>query len=309
MKRRSAVVPALVALFTTMPTHSEEESAGAIEELIVTAQRIAENVQQVPIAVTALGGSALEDRQIVNPSDLQLNAPNVSFTATNFGGSSFSIRGIGNLVVGRTGVSGVSLHLNEIAVPTNLNSVEFFDMERVEVLRGPQGTLFGRNATGGAINFVTKKPNMDAVDGFVDLEVGDYAHRRWKGAVNLPLLDNVALRVAGYQLDRDGYIENVAYGQTDRAGNTLPGINDDIDGRDILALRVTLAWDMSDRASAWLLYSRFEEEDDRARITNQVCVRNPLPLPAVCRTPSVGSSRTWEPPRPASLPPWPAPCL
>ena len=277
MNRTSAVLPALAVLFAAMPAHPEEEAAGAIEELIVTAQRIAENVQQVPIAVTALGGSALEDQQVINPSDLQLNAPNVSFTATNFGGSSFSIRGIGNLVVGRTGESGVSLHLNEIAVPTNLNSIEFFDMERVEILRGPQGTLFGRNATGGAINFVTKKPNADGLEGFVDVELGDYAHRRFKGAVNLPLIEGAALRIAGYQLNRDGYIENLAYGQTDSAGNTLPGIDDDVDGRDILALRATLGWDLSDRASAWLLYSRFEEEDDRVRITNQVCARNPLP--------------------------------
>ena len=277
MRQRSAVIPIVSILLASIATHAQEDDAEGIQEVIVTAQRITENVQQVPIAVTALSSSALQDRQVVNPSDLQLNTPNVSFTATNFGGSSFSIRGIGNLVIGRTGESGVSLHLNEIAMPTNLNSVEFFDMERVEVLRGPQGTLFGRNATGGAINFVTKKPNMDGMDGFADVELGDYAHRRLKGAVNVPLGDNVALRIAGYQLNRDGYIKNLAYGQTDADGNTLPGIDDDIDGRDILALRTTLAWNITDRASAWLLFSRFEEDDDRVRITNQVCVRNPLP--------------------------------
>ena len=278
MHQRSAVIPtSLFILLASTAAHGQEDDAEVIQEVVVTAQRITENVQQVPIAVTALSGSALQDRQIINPSDLQLNAPNVTFTATNFGGSSFSIRGIGNLVIGRTGESGVSLHLNEIAMPTNLNSIEFFDMERVEILRGPQGTLFGRNATGGAINFVTRKPSPDSLDGFVDVELGDYAHRRFKGAVNVPLWDNAALRIAGYQLNRDGYIKNLAYGQTDAAGNTLPGIDDDLDGRDILALRATLAWDFTDRASAWLLFSRFDEEDDRARITNQVCARNPIP--------------------------------
>ena len=268
---------AFAAALAVHAQEAREGGDGAIEEVIVTAQRIVENVQQVPIAVTALSASALEDQQIINPSDLQLNAPNVSFTATNFGGSSFSIRGIGNLVIGRTGESGVSMHLNEIAVPTNLNSIEFFDMERVEVLRGPQGTLFGRNATGGAINFVTKKPDAERIDGFVDVELGDYAHQRVKGAINLPLWPDAALRVAGYRLNRDGYIENLAHGQTDRDGNTLPGIDDDIDGRNILALRATLAWDFTDRARGWLLYSLFDEDDDRARITNQVCVRNPIP--------------------------------
>ena len=256
---------------------AQEGADSRIEEVTVTAQRVAENVQQVPIAVTALSEAMLDDQQIINPSDLQLNAPNVSYTATNFGGSSFSIRGIGRLVIGTTGESGVSTHLNEIAIASNLNTLEFFDMERVEVLRGPQGTLYGRNATGGAINFVTKRPEVDSLDGFLDMEVGDYSHRRVKGALNLPLGERVALRVSGFQLERDGYTTNLAAGQMDADGNTLPGIDDDIDGRDILAFRTTLAWDISQRASAWLLFSDFSEDDDRARITNQVCARNPLP--------------------------------
>ena len=259
--------------FSTPATSAAE----AIEEVIVTAQRVEESVQDVPIAVTALTGDMLADRQVVNPSDLQLNAPNVAFTATNFGGSSFGIRGIGNLVIGRSGESGVSTHLNEIAVATNLNALEFFDMQRVEVLRGPQGTLFGRNATGGAINFVTRQPELAKGEGFFDLESGDYRHRRIKGAINIPFGEDVALRLSGFKLNRDGYIENVAYRQTDSANRELPGIDSDIDGRDILAFRGTLRWQMSDRANAWVLFSRFQEDDDRARITNQVCVRNSLP--------------------------------
>jgi outer membrane receptor protein involved in Fe transport len=130
--------------------------AAAIEEVVVTAQRTEESLQEVPIAVSAFSGEMLEDKQILSPSDLQLNTPNVSFTATNFGGSSFSIRGIGRLVIAGSGENGVSIHQNQIAVPTNLPAAEFYDLERVEVLRGPQGTLFGRNATGGAVNMVTK---------------------------------------------------------------------------------------------------------------------------------------------------------
>ena len=255
----------------------EEPAAGPIEEVLVTAQRVEESVQDVPVAVTALTGDLLEEKQVITPSDLQLNAPNVAFTATNFGGSSFSIRGIGNLVIGRTGEPGVSAHLNEIAVPNNLNATEFFDMERVEVLRGPQGTLFGRNATGGVINFVTRKPRMGAFEGFLDLEGGSYGHVRWKTAVNLPLGDTFAARVSGFQLRRDGYVENLAYGQTDSNGRPAGGIDDDVDGRDILSLRATLAWEPNDNARAWFLYSVFNEDDDRVRISNQVCVRNPLP--------------------------------
>ncbi len=274
---RSALPLAAAALSAVHVAAQEEASSEAIEQVLVTAQRVEESVQDVPIAVTALTSSMLEDRQVINTSDLQLNAPNVSFSATNFGGSSFSIRGIGNLVIGRTGESGVSFHVNEIAMPTNLNAIEFFDMERVEILRGPQGTLFGRNATGGAVNFVTKMPDAESVNGFVDAQAGSHAHKRIKGAVNLPFGNRVALRIAGFQLDRDGYTENVAFGQTDANGNALPGIDDDIDGRDILAYRSTLSWQITEDVNAWVMYSRFEEDDDRARITNQVCVRNPLP--------------------------------
>ncbi|MYD96776.1 MAG: TonB-dependent receptor [Gammaproteobacteria bacterium] len=255
----------------------EEEDSQYIEEVTVTAQRVAESIQDVPIAVTALTGDDIEERQVITPSDLQMNASNVSFSSTNFGGSTFSIRGIGNLVIARTGEPGVSQHLNEIAVSTNLNILEFFDMERVEVLRGPQGTLFGRNATGGAINFITRKPELDGVNGYVDFEYGNYEHSRSKFAVNLPLADSVAVRVAAFQLERDGYTKNLAYGQTGSNGERLSGIGPSLDGRDILAYRGTVLWEISDQARIWGLYSRFEEDDNRARITNQVCVTNPIP--------------------------------
>ncbi|MEM9622623.1 MAG: TonB-dependent receptor [Pseudomonadota bacterium] len=275
--RRLGLVAALPGIMVTPFASAQDSQREGIEEVIVTAQRTAESIQDVPIAVTALTGEMLEDQQVINPSDLQLNAPSVSFTATNFGNSSFSIRGIGRLVVAASGEAGVSTHINEVPITTNLNAVEFFDMERVEILRGPQGTLYGRNATGGAINFVTKMPDFESTNGFLDVESGDYDHLRIKGAVNVPFSDSLALRIAGMKLRRDGYIENVAFGQQDANGNVLRGINDDVDGRDIEAFRATLKWDISDRASAWFQYSHFDEDDDRVRITNQVCVTNSLP--------------------------------
>ena len=273
---RLAVFIGVCATMALTPVLAEDDT-GVPEEVIVTAQRTAEGIQDVPIAVTALTGDMLEDRQVIGPSDLQMNAPSVSFTATNFGNSSFSIRGIGRLVISTTGEAGVSTHINQIPVATNLNAIEFFDMERVEILRGPQGTLYGRNATGGTINFVTAMPDFDELDGFLDVEVGDYGHQRVKGALNVPLGDNAGLRVAGFTLERDGYIDNLAHGQVGATGNTLQGIDGDIDGRDILAWRTTFAWNVSDRANLWVQYHRFEEDDDRARFTNQVCVRNRLP--------------------------------
>src|SRR5262245_26517025 len=109
-------------------------AAAGVEEITVTAQRTEEGIQDVPIAVSAFTGAMLEEKQIINPSDLQMNTPNVTFTATNFGGSSFSIRGIGRLVIAASGDNGVSIHVNDIAMGTNLTATEFYDMERVEVL-------------------------------------------------------------------------------------------------------------------------------------------------------------------------------
>jgi len=275
--RVSASVLLSVAVGLTAQAEESDSGGKRVEEVIVTAQRTAESIQDVPIAVTALTGEMLADRQVINPSDLQLNAPNVSFTATNFGGSSFSIRGIGRLVIAASGENGVSTHINEIPVASNLVAAEFYDVERVEILRGPQGTLFGRNATGGAVNMVTKRPDFDAWGGFIDAEYGDYDHTRIKGALNIPVNDALAFRLAGMTLKRDGYIENTAYGQVGLDGSTLPGIDSDVDGRDLWTIRLTGEWNINDRANLWVQYSHFNEDDDRARITNQVCEKNTIP--------------------------------
>ena len=266
------------ALLVDRLAFAQEASERGIEEVIVTAQRASESIQDVPIAVTALTGDMLQDRQIQSATDLQLNTPNVTFTATNFGGASFSIRGIGRLVIAASGENGVSTHIDEIPLTSNLNAIEYFDVSRVEILRGPQGTLYGRNATGGSVNVITNKPNLEAVDAFVDAEVGDYEHRRYKGMVNLPLGDSFGVRVAGYTLDRDGYTKNLAYGQTDANGNQLVGIDDDIDGRNHWAVRATAQWQFADGGDLWVQYNKFKEDSDRARITNQICERNTVPV-------------------------------
>ena len=268
----------LIALALALSSQTLGADSGMIEEVTVTAQRVAESIQDVPIAVTALSGEMMEDRQIISTTDIQLNAPNVSFTATNFGGSSFSIRGIGRLVIAASGENGVSSHVNDIPVTSNLNAIEFFDVQRVEVLRGPQGTLYGRNATGGAINMVTNMPSFHGVEGSIDLEIGDYGHQRIKGMLNVPITDTFAIRVAGLQLERDGYIDNLAYGQVGTGGQTIRGIDDDVDGRDHWAARITASWDITERANLWVAYSEFDEDSDRARITNQICQTNTLPL-------------------------------
>ena len=222
-------------------------------------------MQDVPVAVTAFSAEGIEARQIINTSDIQLNVPNVSFTNTNFGGNSFSIRGIGRLVTAGSGEAGVSAHINDIPVVGNLITGEYYDMERIEVLRGPQGTLFGRNATGGVVNFITRKPDMESVNGYIEAEVGDYSHERIRYALNIPLGEKLAVRVAGSTLERDGYITN------------LFELSDgDVDGRDQEDYRISVRWE-GESTSVDLVHQSYEEDSDRVRILNQICAENPLP--------------------------------
>jgi len=130
LKLRCLMLIGVTATIISVPAVAAESSM--IEEVTVTAQRVEESIQNVPIAVTALTGDMMADKGVLSPSDLQLSSPSVNFTATNFGSSSFSIRGIGRLVIG--GESGVSTHVNEIAVGTNLNSF-LYDYSGLQVTR------------------------------------------------------------------------------------------------------------------------------------------------------------------------------
>ncbi|MFC3713363.1 TonB-dependent receptor [Sphingoaurantiacus capsulatus] len=234
-----------------------------IEEIVVTAQRQAESLQDVPIAVTAFSAETLERQQIENSSDLQLTLPNVTFTKGNFTGSSFTIRGVGDLCVGVTCDSATAIHVNDTPLlGTRLFETEYFDLERVEVLRGPQGTLFGRNATSGVVNFVTAKPRMDAFSVQAEGEYGNFNSMKVKGAVNIPLGETFAARVAGFYLKRDGFTENVFNG-------------DDLDGRDMYAVRGSLRWQPSDTTTVDLMAYYFREDDNRLRIQKQLCQRDP----------------------------------
>lgn len=253
---------------------ADDESA---EVIIVTAQRINEDIQDVPVAVSALTDDMLGDQQVIGTTDLQLNVPSLSFTETNFGGNSTSIRGVGQLIISSVGEPGVSIHINEIPFSGNLNVLEFLDLERVEVLRGPQSTLFGRNATGGSINFVTKKPVVGENSGRLVWETGSHNHSRTRAIGNLAITENLALRVAASRLERDGYTKNLAYNQVGRDGETLPGLSEYLDGRDSSVIRATIGGQLTEKFSGWFMWERYEEDSDRSRIKNQICIRNELP--------------------------------
>ena len=241
---------------------SIDTSAGYASDIVVTAQRQSQRLQDVPIAVTAFTADNLDKQQIVNPVALQQSLPNITFTKTNFTSSSFTIRGIGDLCVGVTCDQATAIHVNDMPLlATRLFESEFFDLERVEVLRGPQGTLFGRNATSGVVNFITAKPDLSGIRAAGEFEYGNYDSKRVKAMFNLPLGDTLGLRVAGTYLNRDGYTLN------DYTGNR-------IDGRDLYAVRGTLSWEPSPDTRVDLIGYYFREKDNRSRIQKQLCNRD-----------------------------------
>jgi iron complex outermembrane recepter protein len=240
-------------------------AGGTVGEVIVTAQHRRELEQTVPIAVTAITGKMMKAEKIETGADLIREVPNATFTKTNFSGYDLTIRGIGTEAVSVTTDPGVSVDYNGTALIRNrLFEQEFFDIDQVEVLSGPQGTLYGRNATAGVVNIKSALPTDD-YEGDLKAEVGNYDSKRLSGYVNLPLAgDKLELRIAGAWTDRNGYDFN-------------SGTNSSIDGRDLYSTRTTLQFRPTSNFKADLIWEHFNEDDNRARSTKQLCTPDPGP--------------------------------
>ncbi len=268
MRIRTLLGTSMLAIAVATPawgqeTPQAEDSGNNSPDIVVTAQRQSQRLQDVPIAVSAFSAESLEAQQIENSSDLQLTLPNVTFTKTNFTGASFTIRGVGDLCVGTTCDAATAIHLNDAPLfGTRIFETEFFDLQQVEVLRGPQGTLFGRNATSGVVNFRTARPQLGEFHASGEFEYGNFDSIKAKAMVNLPIGDSAALRVAGFYLNRDGYTRNLFDGGR-------------LDGRDMYSVRGSFRWEPSDSTTIDLMGSYFHERDDRLRIQKQQCQRDP----------------------------------
>ncbi len=180
---------------------------GGLEEIIVTAQRRNESLQKASVAVTAISGESLTT-QVAKAEDLTRLVPSATITLGGGGASITTIRGIGTLASNGLAEQVVAFNLDGVylARPAAVGG-QFYDLERVEVLKGPQGTLYGRNATAGAINLITKKPTFTPEAEFSG-QVGSYNLLQGQGSVNVPVSDKVAVRVAGQAIDRNGYLSD-----------------------------------------------------------------------------------------------------
>ncbi len=205
-----------------------EEQATGIDQIVVTARRTSENMQSVPVAVTALNAEALEDRQVFSVTDLARTAPSLTISTGGTGPSSIvylAIRGQAQNSPNSLSDSSVGIYIDGVYVARPIvGNLGFLDAASAEVLRGPQGTLFGRNTTGGALNLTTNQPR-DTLEGMLRTGAGNYGQRVLEGMLNLPMGDDLAVRFAGRYTEHDGYFNNPV------AGNAQGAVTGDFIGR------------------------------------------------------------------------------
>ena len=235
-----------------------------IEQIVVTAQKRTQNAQSVPIAMTALSAKDLAAHQITQFQDLQFSTPDVTYTKGNFTGSDFQIRGIGVSSVGYDAESGVAINMDNVYLATPLLAEStFYDLQRIEVLRGPQSTLYGRGATGGVVNVISSKADPSAFYGHLQASYGNYDATELKGFLNVPIVtDKLALRIAGDWTRHGGYTTNVLN-------------HSHIDNQDVYSLRSSLRWTPTSRTTIDLVGQITNENDNRMRSQKQLCHTDP----------------------------------
>ena len=256
-----ADAPIETRLASTVPA----QAASSVETIVVTSSKIKGDIQTVPIAITALSQEQLTSRQIAGGPDLVKEVPNLTFTKTNFTGYNIQIRGIGTQAISVTTDPAVAVAFNDTPFLRNhFFEQEFYDVGQVEVLRGPQGTLYGRNATAGVVNVVSAKPT-DQFEMMLSGDWGNYHNRRYEGMINIPIVDDrMGLRVAAEWTKRDGY----SYNETTQSP---------IDGRDLWSSRVTLGLKPLPDLQAYVVWEHFSENDDRVRSAKQLCKKDSGP--------------------------------
>ncbi len=244
-----AVSPLCLAIAAlSAPIHAQQERM-VFEEVLVTAEKRTESLQDLSQAVTALSAKDLDDRELTSIVDLSAIAPGVNIAKNEGFKTVITIRGIGN-EANQNAIANpsVSYHLDGIYVASPFAlQTDFLDLERIEVLRGPQGTLFGQNSTGGAINVITKAPDTEEFYGTADLTLGNYDLVRLRAAVNVPMSDSFAARLSVATNEHEGYTDNIVNGQ-------------DLDDADSVSARLRLLWEISPNFRAHLTAQYFDED-------------------------------------------------
>ena len=205
--------------------HAAATSSGStLQDIVVTARRRSESISKTPMSIVALTTADMAAQQIVTETDIQRSVPGVTVRqGLSQNQINYSIRGQ-TIDSYSSSPPGVLPYVNDVQISTS-GANAFFDLESIQILKGPQGTLFGRNTTGGAVLFATRKPTFE-FGGEATVRFGDYDDRGIRGAINIPLVaDTIALRIAGDYHRRDGYVKNIYAGPEDPGRRDLGAID------------------------------------------------------------------------------------
>lgn len=242
-----------------------EQRIQGLEELVVTARRRVETSQSVPISLGALDEDQLVEKGVTDLKDLTSLSPGLRVVTTGGGtNADISMRGLKRVPIG-DGASAVVVYFADVALPYNASIVPTFDLQNVQVFKGPQGTLFGRNTLGGAVSLTPVEPHGNGVEGYAKASVGNFNSHLVEGAVNLPVSDDVSVRLAYQQQKADGYVENIG------VGNDLNDINNE-------SLRASLLWTPADNIMNLTVVDYMEADEAGTASVIVENARNPFGL-------------------------------
>lgn len=248
----------LICGFGTASAQSEL----ALEEVIVTAQKREQSLQDVASAVTNLNGEDFDVLNISDPFDMSDKVPGLVLTNVQGYRRTIAIRGIGNELPDNAATKpGVAYHVDGVFMSNDFALFQdLVDIDRVEVTRGPDGTIYGNSSSGGAVNVITRKPHFDGVSGFIDGEIGNYSAVNIRGTFNLPLSETVAVKASGSHRSHDGYTRNVP--NPTASPLNVPGAFNDLDDENDTSFNGQLLWKPTEGFSALVSFQSFDMDID-----------------------------------------------
>ncbi len=247
------ITQTLIADESVNQSSSEKVNSLTIDEIIVTAEKRTESLQDVSKAVSVFDADELETKNITDFVGLSAIAPGVTVAKNEGYKTIISIRGVGDETnQNAIAAPSVALHMDGIFIASKFSlRTDFIDLERIEVLRGPQGTLFGQNSTGGTVNVINKLPTFDGFYGKADITLGDYGLKKVRGSFNTPISNSISTRNSFVVTDRDGFTDNIVNGQ-------------DLDDASHISFRSDWLFELGDTSNLRLFYQYFDADNNGA---------------------------------------------
>jgi iron complex outermembrane receptor protein len=289
----------------------QEQQEGRSNEIVVTAQFREQVLQDVPIAITAVNAEMIEARGQTDVAQVAAQAPNVTLKPQDQGGGAgliAYIRGVGQTDFIYARDPGVGVYIDDVYIPTLQSSlIELMDLDRIEVLRGPQGTLAGKNSIGGAIKLFGQRPRGDG-SGSLEVSYGSYNDLRVRGMADFALTDDLAIRISGMSRNTDGYVDVVDYGLTHPTSNVggnqsigqFPQLTE-VGGRHVTAGRVALEWEPTDRLNVYVTADYTNQDGDPGASVLIAAGAPGVPFDPTTQNPATS---VWGSPAPVNVVPW-----